>query len=222
MNIPFLSPRVGVLFLLAFGAACSSASATGAPSASVDPANAELIGQAYQSYVRRDAKDAARQAALLPKDHLLRPWAQAWAALADPAADPGALLAFAKKFPHSLMRWRLLEESAVRLAKAGSLDKAKLALASIPERALGPQGHRAVRRTRQEWRGARVRPHRRAEQGTGHRPLAAQERCQGRRQRAAADPEFVQRAHGGKDEGAERDLQARRCATLRPRAGART
>lgn len=139
MTIPLLHARffpTPSLMALTF-AFVFSASHAQAP---VDPQHSDAITQAYQAYALHDATGSSRQAAILPRDHLLRPWVQAWAALSDPASDPAALAVFAKKFPPSLMRWRLLEESAARYAKAGALDRARIALAALPTRALGPQG----------------------------------------------------------------------------------
>lgn len=114
------------------------------PPDAVPPAHALAVMGAYEAYSRRDAAETRAQASSLPKDHVLRPWLQGWAALVDPNVAPEDLAKFARKFPHSSMRARLLEEAGARHAKAGRLDLARADLAEAASASLGPQGRCAA------------------------------------------------------------------------------
>ena len=111
---------------------------------SATPLHASAVKAAYEAYLRRDASEVLTQALLLPKDHVLRPWVQGWVALVDPASAPDELAKFARKFPPSSMRGRLLEEAAVRHAKASRFDLTRIDLAEIPPLTLGPQARCAA------------------------------------------------------------------------------
>lgn len=148
--IPLSSIRRLALALLCSGSATCLAQAAAAGVGSAGPAKPALpaasaaIQAGYAAWRARDAGESRAQAALLPRDHLLKPWAQGWAALADPSARPEDLSKFARKFPPSLMRWRLFEEAAVRRAKAGQPELARAELDEIPVTFLGPLGRCAA------------------------------------------------------------------------------
>lgn len=96
-------PIVIALASCSFGAAYADTSQAAVP-VLASPLDVAL-SKGWEAYQRRDTHEAATQASKIPKEHLLSPWAQGWAALSNPSASPADLVKFSKKIstlPHAL------------------------------------------------------------------------------------------------------------------------
>lgn len=123
--------------IISLALACSMAPSTGNATPNADD---QALRDAYEAHAWKDASAMAKPLSSISKNHLLRPWAQGWMLLDDPNTDPGSLMAFSKKFPPSTMRWRLAQAAAAGWAKAGQLNAAAQAIATVPPKSLSPIG----------------------------------------------------------------------------------